>query len=126
VKAQFATVEALLSLILVVGITLSASMILNSYSSENYIASRETSAAAEIYDIESNANVNATLKSCINYAAQGNTTCLGSYIQYYSHVYGQGGIVFVVNNRSVGSLSGAYEIECMPIEEGEACIEVGV
>ncbi|MHB1830362.1 MAG: hypothetical protein ACYCO0_03125 [Candidatus Micrarchaeaceae archaeon] len=120
-KAQFATLEVLLSLAIVISAASATSYIISrsgyAFNAEHEAISR--SAAA--YDFIMQLTQNLTSEECLAITESNGSSCMDNYTQYYRYVYGIKRIGVIGKNASGYNYSDIY---CSMGQEGQFCVGV--
>lgn len=120
-KAQFATLEALLSLAIAISAASATGYIIAS-SGYAFNAQREViSRSAAAFDFIMQVTQNRTSEECLAIAESNGSNCLDSYMQYYRYVYGIKHIGVIGKNTTGYNYS---EVYCSTGQSGQFCIGV--
>lgn len=120
-KAQFATLEALLSLAIAISAASAAGYMIAS-SGYALNAGHETiSRSAAAYDFIMQLTLNRSSEECLAITESNGSSCLGSYAQYYRYVYGIKRIGVIGKNTPSYNYS---EVYCSVGQSGQFCIGV--
>lgn len=125
-KAQLASMEAIMVLLLVVASLAFARNVLGSLSRDASPARGTLSSAMAIYDFLDMVERNYTAAACLHAYGSGNTTCMDAYIAEYKAVYGLD--AFGVAYGKISMAASGAPIRCFPFPaatENELCIEAG-
>jgi len=119
-KAQFATIEAIIGLLLVVAALAFARVAINSHNGNAYVSRQAAASDFAAYDLINQLSQNASAMSCIDNYSVGDAPCL----EYYKPIYGLSSFdIFIVGN---GTPSYTGSARCFPYESGEGYEELCV
>lgn len=122
-KAQFATIEAIVSLLLTIAVIGFVQMTINNSNGREYSARQLLAANLASYDFISQISENQSVAECVNSYIIGNKKCLLNYIQEYVSIYGLNSFRVVLGDGSIsGKGTMCFPYNSMPGEE-ELCIE---
>ena len=116
-KLQFATIEAIASLIIAVSSMSAAASILNNYQHYYTMARSNASASAAAYDLLSQLSQNSASQQCVSNASGG-----ACNFSYYDRIYGIRSIGIISNN----SMHQGYSSIFCANESSESMVCVGV
>jgi hypothetical protein len=120
-KAQFATLEALLSLTVVLSTaSVAGGIIANSERSVGYERAGISRASAA-YDFMMQLALNSSASECLSRFESEGSDCLNNYTQYYRYVYGIRQMGVIVPNASGYNYS---EVYCSNGTSGLLCVGV--
>ena len=122
-KAQFATIEALVALSITLSTILLTESLLNLSAFTFNHQNSELKLIAAVYDIESQITQNSTISTCIN-RSYNKTSCLKNFTVYYDALYG----ISKINVISNGTFTPNNNTEafCTMHEGGsKICVQVG-
>ena len=121
-KAQFATVEAIISLVTVIAAIGVLNAQINNYVNGEYSARRSLELTLATSDFLVQLTHNVSLQKCIQNVQTNNTTCILGYLNYYKKAYGLENFSIVFGNGSISSPNS----KCFPYNsaygKSEICI----
>lgn len=119
-KAQFATVEAIMALAAVVMVIGVLNAQINSYAGGESGAKRSLELMFATSDFLAQLTNNASLQKCVQNAPTGGSACMLGYLNYYKETYGLENLSIIFGNGSISlpnskcfpynSIHGASEI----------------
>jgi hypothetical protein len=123
-KAQFATIEAIISLLLVVVFIGFAQTTINNSNGREYSARQLLVSNLASYDFINQISENYSSGECMNSYIAGNGTCLSRYMQDYISIYGLSSFRVIFGK---GNFSEEGKTTCFPynslLGKEELCIE---
>lgn len=112
-KAQFATIESLISLSLIIAFIYFGSTLLNGSNASFYSSSKTLSLNAAGYDFVHQLYQNQTFDYCFSQVnSSARYACIENYLKEYAAVYQTNNIAFVVGNATFGNSSQTNSILC--------------
>ncbi|MDE1827857.1 MAG: hypothetical protein KGH65_01715 [Candidatus Micrarchaeota archaeon] len=124
-KIQFATIEAMISLLLALSFSTFYAFQMNENTAAAYAALTNLGDSAGIYDISQQISFNSNLRSCI---LEKNLSCVRGYLYQYSKILNLKASL-EVNGTIIGNLSGNSQSGCFPLIQDminqTICIYVG-
>jgi uncharacterized ion transporter superfamily protein YfcC len=119
-KAQFATIEAGIALVLVASAVGFASSLVNSSTASLASQSASLQKSIAVYDIFNALERNATYNACIAQLYLGNQTgCVAGAERYFDSVFGMNGIGILIGEQGAGDACAT-----IPLSDANATAEV--
>ena len=120
-KAQFAVLEAIISLTVAISITIFCVNAISSEGRASAISETQLRLSAAEYDFIEGIYGNVSMSACMKSYVSGNTGCMAKYERYYERTYGLASFHVAGENGS-----GNGEIRCFPyLNYTEICISAG-
>ncbi len=113
-KAQFATVEAVVSLLFVLSLAVFCIKEAAAYAQSSFEARQGLATSIATYDLISQLMGNGTAKACAAvFAASGDSSCIAGYASAYESAYGLSSVALTIGNRTYGSMANST-VRCFP------------
>ena len=121
-RAQFATAEAIISLMIVITAIGVLNIQINNYASAEYGARKSLEITFATSDFLTQLTKNSSLQDCIGGVSTNNTACISQYLNYYKEAYGLENFSVIIGGGSIGLPNS----KCFPYNsiygESEICI----
>ena len=131
-RAQFATMEALASLLVAISAISFVSAEISLNSNVVYVARSRLTQDMAMYDVFKQMAENRTTNGCVSLAsATGDARCLDAVVDSYRAVFGIKRFYVALPGASAGSTAGNGTRECVPVRlaslngTGEVCVIAG-
>ncbi|MDE1850572.1 MAG: hypothetical protein KGH54_02130 [Candidatus Micrarchaeota archaeon] len=115
-KIQFATIEAMVSLLLALSFATFYAFQTNESVSSAYTVLTNLRSSTAIYDLSQQIDSNSALRSCI---LEEDYPCARTYLYQYAKVLGLKKVSLEVNGTIIGNLTGGSQFACFPISQNE-------
>lgn len=126
-KAQFATIEAIMALLVVIAVAAFTGNAINRLNTDAYSAREALASSFAVYDFLNQASSNRSLEECMALYLTGNQTCASGYLEIYRSLYGLRSFGIALGNGS--EIGDGGIVRCFPYRFGtdyeELCIEAG-